>query len=67
MAMKKVEKKVEKAEYLYGTFIDGLAKITIDAKTDSKKVEAFLKDHPSLKSLVTDKARIESQRKIING
>ena len=59
---KQVKKEVK--DYLYGTFL-GKGKISIDAKTDPKKVEAFLKDNPSLKDRITDKALIKAQRELI--
>lgn len=61
MAKKETAKKVE---YLYGTFL-GKGKISIDAKTDPKEVESFLKDNPELKGRITDKALIAEQRKLI--
>lgn len=62
MAKKKAE---SKTDYLYGTFGGKKGMLTIDATTDLKEVEKFLKDNPALKDMLTDSNRIAAQRALM--
>ena len=59
------KKKAEVKEYLYGTFGGAKGMLTIDATTDLKEVEKFLKDNPALKDMLTNSDRIAAQRALM--
>ena len=51
--------------YLFGTFNGSKSKLTIDATTKTADVEAFLKDQPELKDVITNQEKVIAQYKLM--